>query len=237
MKPDKERLEELKEYVNNLSINTSAEFNKQIELLALIDAALTEPDADVANMSNDDIDWLIAYIDGGFGETWQWNKSKRNVLVAALRQYQKPKRCRLCHDEIDIADIDPLCAACINTLEIAQSIQYQKPTDEAVQRAIDILTGGTIYHTDDIWDDPDTDGIRPIEVDVMQTILTALRQMGSTKHSTDSTRATDKCEWIPVTNGRGGHKCSGCNEYAPSYQSGAEWLSQFCPNCGKELVK
>ena len=59
-------------------------------LLALIDSALAEPDADVAEVSNDDIDWMIAYISGGFGETWQWSKSKRNILVAALRQYQKP---------------------------------------------------------------------------------------------------------------------------------------------------
>ena len=28
--------------------------------------------------------------------------------------------------------------------------------------------------------------------------------------------------WIPVTNGRGGHKCDRCGCYAPSYQSGAE---------------
>ena len=35
--------------------------------------------------------------------------------------------------------------------------------------------------------------------------------------------------WIPVTNGRGGHECSLCHEYAPSYQSGDEWLTKYCP--------
>lgn len=38
--------------------------------------------------------------------------------------------------------------------------------------------------------------------------------------------------WIPVTNGRGGHECSRCHQYAPSYQAGNEYLSRFCPACG-----
>ena len=41
--------------------------------------------------------------------------------------------------------------------------------------------------------------------------------------------------WIPVTNGRGGHECDQCHEYAPSYQSGKEHLSDFCPNCGADM--
>ena len=41
--------------------------------------------------------------------------------------------------------------------------------------------------------------------------------------------------WIPVTNGRGGHKCDRCGSYAPSYQSGAEWLSNFCPECNADM--
>ena len=41
--------------------------------------------------------------------------------------------------------------------------------------------------------------------------------------------------WIPVTNGRGGHKCDKCGSYAPSYQSGAEWLSNFCPECNADM--
>ena len=42
-------------------------------------------------------------------------------------------------------------------------------------------------------------------------------------------------EWIPVTNGRGGHECSKCHSYAPSYQSGDEMLANFCPNCGVRM--
>ena len=41
--------------------------------------------------------------------------------------------------------------------------------------------------------------------------------------------------WIPVTNGRGGHQCDRCGCYAPSYQSGAEWLSNFCPECNADM--
>ena len=41
--------------------------------------------------------------------------------------------------------------------------------------------------------------------------------------------------WIPVTNGRGGHQCDKCGCYAPSYQSGTEWLSNFCPECNADM--
>lgn len=43
--------------------------------------------------------------------------------------------------------------------------------------------------------------------------------------------------WIEVTNGRGGHECSLCHEYAPSYQGGDEWLTKYCPNCGARMVE
>lgn len=41
--------------------------------------------------------------------------------------------------------------------------------------------------------------------------------------------------WIPVTNGRGGSECNQCHAYAPSYQSGAEYNSPYCPNCGAKM--
>ena len=44
-----------------------------------------------------------------------------------------------------------------------------------------------------------------------------------------------KGHWEPVTNGRGGHQCDRCGCYAPSYQSGTEWLSDFCPMCGADM--
>lgn len=44
-----------------------------------------------------------------------------------------------------------------------------------------------------------------------------------------------KGKWIPVTNGRGGFECNKCHNYAPSYQDGVEWLSDFCPHCGANM--
>lgn len=41
--------------------------------------------------------------------------------------------------------------------------------------------------------------------------------------------------WVPVTNGRGGFECDQCHNYAPSYQAGVEWLSDFCPSCGARM--
>lgn len=42
-------------------------------------------------------------------------------------------------------------------------------------------------------------------------------------------------KWIPVVNGRGGHECNQCHEYAPSYKTGEEHLSDFCPECGAKM--
>ena len=41
--------------------------------------------------------------------------------------------------------------------------------------------------------------------------------------------------WIEVKITRGGHECSECHNYAPSYQSGSELLSNYCPNCGAKM--
>lgn len=49
---------------------------------------------------------------------------------------------------------------------------------------------------------------------------------------TADVRPVVRGRWIPVTNGRGGHECSRCHQYAPSYQAGNEYLSRFCPFCG-----
>lgn len=43
--------------------------------------------------------------------------------------------------------------------------------------------------------------------------------------------------WIKVTNGRGGHECDVCHDYAPSFQNGDEYLSAFCPNCGAKMAE
>lgn len=53
--------------------------------------------------------------------------------------------------------------------------------------------------------------------------------------SPDEVRGVGK--WIAVTNGRGGHECGVCHDYAPSFQDGSERLSNFCPNCGAAMLK
>ena len=42
-------------------------------------------------------------------------------------------------------------------------------------------------------------------------------------------------KWIEVKSTRGGHECSKCHKYAPSYQNGIELLSNYCPNCGADM--
>lgn len=42
-------------------------------------------------------------------------------------------------------------------------------------------------------------------------------------------------KWIPVTNSRGGHECSLCQSYAPSFKTGDEWLTDYCPSCGAKM--
>ena len=44
-------------------------------------------------------------------------------------------------------------------------------------------------------------------------------------------------QWIPVINGRGGHECSLCHNYAPSFQSGEEHLTEYCPTCGAQMKR
>ena len=42
-------------------------------------------------------------------------------------------------------------------------------------------------------------------------------------------------EWVPITNGRDGHECNKCHDYAPSFQNATEYLSKICPNCGARM--
>lgn len=65
-----------------------------------------------------------------------------------------------------------------------------------------------------------TDRINVIELINEQPTITAEQKRG---------------RWIPVTNGRGGHECDQCHNYSPSYQTGKEHLSDYCPNCGARM--
>ena len=43
--------------------------------------------------------------------------------------------------------------------------------------------------------------------------------------------------WKSLFNGKGGHECSACGNYAPSTWSGTEKLSRYCPECGARMHK
>ena len=64
---------------------------------------------------------------------------------------------------------------------------------------------------------------KPWEVEALYMAIKALEKEPKMGH------------WIKVTNGRGGHECDLCHEYAPSYQSGKEYLTKYCPNCGAKM--
>ena len=276
MKPDRERLKELKsdcEFAIQYGHMIPATDTKNI--LTVIDAALTEPsETPTLEEINRVTRWIIdsrAKITGKSGdicptrlcalaepdadvaeaidditERIEWEctvhgtKARRDKLnmydleLQALRQYQKPKLCRLCNDEIDHEDID-LCSACINTLEL---YQYQKPTDEAVRLCSTCIgcecepeLGETVKGCkgyvprlpSDITDAIEAMTDNPLyNAEIRKTILTALRKMGSTEHSTDSTRATG-CEIC------GNFKRVDCKA------DNLEFTATFCPNCGKLL--
>lgn len=78
-------------------------------------------------------------------------------------------------------------------------------------------------------------GIPPFD-DVMGSIRCGVRLARNIIEDLPSAQPERKSgKWIPVTNGRGGHECSLCHTYAPSYQSGNEWLTDYCPNCGTKM--
>jgi hypothetical protein len=128
---DRERLKELREETEQyraVADDRCMSTQYEDDMLAMIDAALVEPsDADVAEA----IEWHDNQRAGCAVSFKNFDKEEKyfELAIQALRQYQKPKLCRLCNDEIDHEDVD-LCSACINTLEL---YQYQKPTDEEVR--------------------------------------------------------------------------------------------------------
>lgn len=96
---------------------------------------------------------------------------------------------------------------CINTVHSAEQ-SWKVRDDMSREKAI-----GNLIHAIR-WNDMPTK-------EALEMAIEALKQ--KTGH------------WILVTNGRGGHECDQCHEYAPSYQSGGEYLSKHCPNCGAKM--
>jgi hypothetical protein len=194
---DKERLKELKCEYMALYQNGYIKLPLLDDLLALIDSALAEPsDVDVADAIED------------------FEKIKSNYMRTA-KAFDGSR--------------DPIYAESCKSigrydLAITALRQYQKPTDEAVQRAIEDLESG--YHRAEMLDDDYID--LPISTETIALAITALRQMGSTDVSTDSTRATG-CEW--------------CDKILTLFTNSGKYIPEnqpprnYCPNCGRKLVK
>ena len=92
------------------------------------------------------------------------------------------------------------------------SIFYQEPCDDAISREA-VLSKIQRYN----------------ETEGGFSLINSIKELPSVTQKSG--------KWIKVTNGRGGHECDICHEYAPSYQDGDEYLTKFCPNCGAKMVE
>lgn len=82
--------------------------------------------------------------------------------------------------------------------------------------------------------DPDVITMR-VDIDKEQFARAWKQALANSPLTVLSAENTGK--WIPVTNGRGGHECDQCHEYAPSWQTGEEHLTNYCPKCGARMEK
>ena len=96
----------------------------------------------------------------------------------------------------------------------------QEPCDDAISREAVIGAICDYVAFEEYEDKSHTFTIRPLKkrIDALPSV-----------------QPSRKGHWIEVTNGRGGHECDKCHDYAPSYQTGEEYLSNFCPNCGADM--
>ena len=106
----------------------------------------------------------------------------------------------------------------VHRIEILPSVQ-PKPCEDAVSReAVLSMIDTYMNKSVELHYLPTSDGIKKL-ISILPSV--------QPEHKTG--------QWIPVTNGRGGHQCDKCGCYAPSYQSGTEWLSKFCPECNADM--
>ncbi len=101
--------------------------------------------------------------------------------------------------------------------QIAIKALSQGPCEDAISRDAAIKT---VHKMRVVCDTEDID-------DYYELLVESFKQLPSVTQKSG--------KWIKVTNGRGGHECDICHEYAPSYQDGDEYLTKFCPNCGAKM--
>lgn len=239
---DKERLKELRALVwadYECLTETGNHGGYHADLIALIDSALAEPsDADVAEAIED------------------FEKIKSNYMRTA-KAFDGSR--------------DPIYAeACKNidsyALAIAALRQYQKPTDEAVQRAISWIESDKIDRQRD-WDQQDHDwksepGAKEMHEDFMSAFelaIQGLRQMrtgpdcstaewqggyclGYGKSDTDD-EPCDTCKACPKQANYDDDKCEWCDKILTLFTNSGKYMPEnqpprnYCTNCGRKLVK
>lgn len=119
-------------------------------------------------------------------------------------------------DEIAVCYVTPYDA---DALDMAIKALEQEPCDDAVSRQAVLNT----LNKDSVLDED-----RAVET-YKELLIDCYKDLPSVAPS------HKKGKWVKVTNGRGGHECNICHAYAPSYQNGDEYLSEFCPNCGAKM--
>ena len=141
----------------------------------------------------------------------------RQAAIDALRTHERKASKKWFDNQLDIEwnNAIDICCYDIEDLPSAQPETHDKRTEkhacDCISRQAAIDTVMECYDNDELFE----------VYEWKLNELPAIQQK--------------KGRWIPVTNGRGGHECDQCHEYAPSYQSGKEHLSDFCPNCGADM--
>ena len=122
-------------------------------------------------------------------------------------------------------------------------MEDMKPYEEAVDMAIQALSAepcedaisrhDAIHLADELKDDlPDDEQMADMVTAHNEGILEYQTKLSLLPPVTPKQKIG---HWVKVTNGRGGHECDVCRNYAPSYKNGDEWLTQYCPNCSAKM--
>lgn len=111
--------------------------------------------------------------------------------------------------------------------------------DAAIVRATKVIKDDDLaYDVKEAINSVPTAEVKPTDDDIFNYLMSRNQVILTQELLTELCRKpVVRGEWIPVTNERGGFECSECHSYAPSYQSGDDNLSNYCPNCGCQMVK
>ena len=95
-----ERLKELKNYVGDMSINTSAEFNIQLDILSLIDAEISRQQTTAPTLEEIQrvTTWMIEMRKTFAPEIYTDSDRLCAAIIAALQQHAPKEPCKWCKE-------------------------------------------------------------------------------------------------------------------------------------------